>query len=195
MRFRCRLLSTCRKNLEHITRIKCQNWYLLDKTFHNFCWNFLDLFVCLGEEATESLISLSPSELKNLLHHILSGKEFGVQRSGQSASSDSPGDRSHPMSHTVSVSAVRELDTGVSPAISIHHLGNVGATKSERAGISKLKSDMKLVGFLKKKSLRAAWTVWQHSGSTKTTKATMNLWIITTDSPVCHFKWCRRCWD
>ncbi|KAF0029060.1 hypothetical protein F2P81_018165 [Scophthalmus maximus] len=36
---------------------------------------------CSGEEATESLMSLSPSELKNLLHHILSGKEFGVQRS------------------------------------------------------------------------------------------------------------------
>ncbi|KAM7366510.1 hypothetical protein PAMP_015946 [Pampus punctatissimus] len=55
---------------------------------------------CSGEEATESLMSLSPSELKNLLHHILSGKEFGVQRS------------------------MREMDAGVSPAISIHHLGN-----------------------------------------------------------------------
>ncbi|KAM9425107.1 phosphorylase b kinase regulatory subunit alpha, skeletal muscle isoform 2-T2 [Pholidichthys leucotaenia] len=76
---------------------------------------------CSGEEATESLMSLSPSELKNLLHHILSGKEFEVQRS------------------------VREMDTGVSSAISIHHLGNVGATKSERAGISKLKSDMKML--------------------------------------------------
>ncbi|XP_032355288.1 phosphorylase b kinase regulatory subunit alpha, skeletal muscle isoform isoform X12 [Etheostoma spectabile] len=75
---------------------------------------------CSGEEATESLMSLDPSELKNLLHHILSGKEFGVQCS------------------------VRELDTGVSSAISIHQLGNVGATKSERAGISKLKSDMKM---------------------------------------------------
>lgn len=47
--------------------------------------------------------------------------------------------------------AVRELDAGISPAISIHHLGNVGATKSERAGISKLKSDMKLVRFKKNK--------------------------------------------
>ncbi|XP_067436784.1 phosphorylase b kinase regulatory subunit alpha, skeletal muscle isoform isoform X5 [Thunnus thynnus] len=74
---------------------------------------------CSGDEATESLMSLSPSELKNLLHHILSGKEFGVQRS------------------------VREKELG-SAAISIHHLGNVGATKSERAGISKLKSDMKM---------------------------------------------------
>ncbi|XP_062850268.1 phosphorylase b kinase regulatory subunit alpha, skeletal muscle isoform isoform X2 [Trichomycterus rosablanca] len=72
---------------------------------------------CSDEEATESLMSLSPSELKNLLHHILSGKEFGVQRN---------------------------VETGVSPAISIHEVGHVGATKSERAGISKLKSDMKL---------------------------------------------------
>uniref|UniRef100_A0A3Q3E9P0 Phosphorylase b kinase regulatory subunit n=1 Tax=Hippocampus comes TaxID=109280 RepID=A0A3Q3E9P0_HIPCM len=77
---------------------------------------------CSGEEATESLMSLSPSELKNLLYHILSGKEFGVERS------------------------VRDADSGVGTAISIHHLGNVGATKSERAGISKLKSDMKMVG-------------------------------------------------
>ncbi|XP_053485133.1 phosphorylase b kinase regulatory subunit alpha, skeletal muscle isoform isoform X1 [Ictalurus furcatus] len=73
---------------------------------------------CSDEEATESLMSLSPSELKNLLHHILSGKEFGVQR---------------------------HVDTGVSPAISIHEVGHVGATKSERVGISKLKSDMKLL--------------------------------------------------
>ncbi|XP_076018570.1 phosphorylase b kinase regulatory subunit alpha, skeletal muscle isoform isoform X2 [Genypterus blacodes] len=73
---------------------------------------------CSGEEATESLMSLSPSELKNLLHHILSGKEFGVQCN------------------------MRE-----SPAISIHHLGNTGATKSERVGLSKLKSDMKMSFF------------------------------------------------
>ncbi|XP_055757284.1 phosphorylase b kinase regulatory subunit alpha, skeletal muscle isoform isoform X3 [Salvelinus fontinalis] len=76
---------------------------------------------CSGEEATESLMSLSPSELKILLHHILSGKEFGVQRS------------------------VRSVDAGASPAISIHEVGNVGATKSERAGISKLKSDMRML--------------------------------------------------
>ncbi|KAL0969970.1 hypothetical protein UPYG_G00235410 [Umbra pygmaea] len=76
---------------------------------------------CSGEEATESLMSLSPSELKILLHHILSGKEFGVQRS------------------------VRSVDAGASPGISIHEVGNVGATKSERAGISKLKSDMRML--------------------------------------------------
>ncbi|XP_030636698.1 phosphorylase b kinase regulatory subunit alpha, skeletal muscle isoform isoform X4 [Chanos chanos] len=76
---------------------------------------------CSGEEATESLMSLRPSELKNLLHHILSGKEFGVQKS------------------------VRPGEPGVSPAISIQEVGHAGATKSERSGISKLKSDMKLV--------------------------------------------------
>ncbi|XP_072314682.1 phosphorylase b kinase regulatory subunit alpha, skeletal muscle isoform isoform X2 [Eucyclogobius newberryi] len=76
---------------------------------------------CSGDEATDSLMNTSPSELKNLLHHILSGKEFGVQRS------------------------MRELEAGVSPAISIHQLGHTGATKSERAGISKLKSDMKMM--------------------------------------------------
>uniref|UniRef100_A0A8C2CPG7 Phosphorylase b kinase regulatory subunit n=1 Tax=Cyprinus carpio TaxID=7962 RepID=A0A8C2CPG7_CYPCA len=75
---------------------------------------------CSGEEATESLMKLSPSELKNLLHNILSGKEFGVERS------------------------VRSVEPGASPVISIHEVGNVGATKSERAGISKLKSDMKM---------------------------------------------------
>lgn len=36
-----------------------------------------------GEEASESLMSLSPFEMKNLLHHILSGKEFGVERSSE----------------------------------------------------------------------------------------------------------------
>ncbi|KAL4631702.1 phosphorylase b kinase regulatory subunit alpha, skeletal muscle isoform-like isoform X4 [Arapaima gigas] len=75
---------------------------------------------CSGEEATESLMSLSPSELKDLLHHILSGKEFGVQKS------------------------VRSMESGISPAISIREMGNVGATKSERAGLTKLKSDIKM---------------------------------------------------
>nr|XP_025041225.1 phosphorylase b kinase regulatory subunit alpha, skeletal muscle isoform [Pelodiscus sinensis] len=33
---------------------------------------------CSAEEATESLMNLSPSDMKSLLHHIFSGKEFGV---------------------------------------------------------------------------------------------------------------------
>ncbi|XP_016847883.1 phosphorylase b kinase regulatory subunit alpha, liver isoform isoform X5 [Anolis carolinensis] len=75
---------------------------------------------CSGEEASESLMNLSPFDMKNLLHHILSGKEFGVERS------------------------MRPLDsTTSSPAISIHEVGHTGATKTERCGITRLKSEMK----------------------------------------------------
>ncbi|XP_068918494.1 phosphorylase b kinase regulatory subunit alpha, skeletal muscle isoform [Petaurus breviceps papuanus] len=76
---------------------------------------------CSAEEATESLMNLSPSAMKNLLHHILSGKEFGVERS------------------------VRPADSNVSPAISIHEIGATGVTRTERAGIMQLKSDIKQV--------------------------------------------------
>uniref|UniRef100_A0AAR2M551 Phosphorylase b kinase regulatory subunit n=1 Tax=Pygocentrus nattereri TaxID=42514 RepID=A0AAR2M551_PYGNA len=83
---------------------------------------------CSGEEASEGLMNLSPSDMKNLLHHILSGKEFGVERS------------------------MRPLEsTATSPAISIHELGHTGATKTERTGIRKLKSEIKQVKvFLRK---------------------------------------------
>uniref|UniRef100_A0A8C3T9F4 Phosphorylase b kinase regulatory subunit n=1 Tax=Chelydra serpentina TaxID=8475 RepID=A0A8C3T9F4_CHESE len=76
---------------------------------------------CSAEEATESLMNLSPSDMKSLLHHILSGKEFGVEKS------------------------VRSVDSALTPAISIHEVGAVGATKTERAGIMKLKSEIKQV--------------------------------------------------
>lgn len=78
---------------------------------------------CSAEEATEGLMNLSPSAMKNLLHHILSGKEFGVERS------------------------VHPIDSNVSPAISIHEIGAVGATKTERTGIMQLKSEIKQVEF------------------------------------------------
>ncbi|XP_037367540.1 phosphorylase b kinase regulatory subunit alpha, skeletal muscle isoform [Talpa occidentalis] len=78
---------------------------------------------CSAEEATEGLMNLSPSAMKNLLHHILSGKEFGVERS------------------------VRPTDSNISPAISIHEIGAVGATKTERTGIMQLKSEIKQVEF------------------------------------------------
>ncbi|XP_072320817.1 phosphorylase b kinase regulatory subunit alpha, liver isoform isoform X2 [Eucyclogobius newberryi] len=77
---------------------------------------------CSGEEASESLMSLSPFGMKSLLHHILSGKEFGVERS------------------------VRPIQsTATSPAISIHELGHTGITKNERTGIHKLKSEIKQI--------------------------------------------------
>ncbi|XP_058148323.1 phosphorylase b kinase regulatory subunit alpha, skeletal muscle isoform isoform X3 [Dasypus novemcinctus] len=78
---------------------------------------------CSAEEATEGLMNLSPSAMKCLLHHILSGKEFGVERS------------------------VRPIDSNVSPAISIHEIGAVGATKTERTGIMQLKSEIKQVEY------------------------------------------------
>ncbi|CAK6450430.1 unnamed protein product [Pipistrellus nathusii] len=74
---------------------------------------------CSAEEATDGLMNLSPSAMKSLLHHILSGKEFGVERS------------------------VRPTDSNISPAISIHEIGAVGATKTERTGIMQLKSEIK----------------------------------------------------
>lgn len=74
---------------------------------------------CSAEEATDGLMNLSPSAMKSLLHHILSGKEFGVERS------------------------VRPSDSNASPAISIHEIGAVGATKTERTGITQLKTEIK----------------------------------------------------
>jgi phosphorylase kinase alpha/beta subunit len=39
--------------------------------------------ICDGDEASEHLLNLSPFEMKNLLHHIISGKEFAIS-SGKS---------------------------------------------------------------------------------------------------------------
>uniref|UniRef100_A0A8D0HHN2 Phosphorylase b kinase regulatory subunit n=1 Tax=Sphenodon punctatus TaxID=8508 RepID=A0A8D0HHN2_SPHPU len=74
---------------------------------------------CSAGEATESLMNLSPSDMKSLLHHILSGKEFGVEKS------------------------VRSVDSVTT--ISIREVGAVGATKTERAGILQLKSEIRQV--------------------------------------------------
>ncbi|NXT96358.1 KPB1 kinase, partial [Anhinga rufa] len=74
---------------------------------------------CSAGEATENLMNLSPSDMKSLLYHILSGKEFGVERS------------------------VRSVDSSLTTAISICEVGAVGATKPERAGIVRLKSEIK----------------------------------------------------
>ncbi|KFV99115.1 Phosphorylase b kinase regulatory subunit alpha, skeletal muscle isoform, partial [Fulmarus glacialis] len=76
---------------------------------------------CSAGEATENLMNLSPSDMKSLLYHILSGKEFGVERS------------------------VRSVDSSLTTAISICDVGAVGATKPERAGIVRLKSEIKQV--------------------------------------------------
>ena len=38
---------------------------------------------CDGEAASSHLMSLSPYEMKQLIHFILSGKEFGFSKSGE----------------------------------------------------------------------------------------------------------------
>uniref|UniRef100_A0A665VWQ9 Phosphorylase b kinase regulatory subunit n=1 Tax=Echeneis naucrates TaxID=173247 RepID=A0A665VWQ9_ECHNA len=91
---------------------------------------------CSGGEASESLMSLSPFDMKSLLHHILSGKEFGVERSSESTS----------------------------PAISIRELGHTGATKTERTGIHKLKSEIKQVGKQSEEEIKMSRTLAPKNG-------------------------------
>ncbi|XP_019337473.2 phosphorylase b kinase regulatory subunit alpha, skeletal muscle isoform isoform X4 [Alligator mississippiensis] len=93
---------------------------------------------CSAGEATESLMNLSPSDMKNLLCHILSGKEFGVEKS------------------------VRSVDSTLTPAISIREMGAVGATKPERTGIIKLKSEIKQQLDKRRQSLTGSKTCGLH---------------------------------
>ncbi|XP_066415597.1 phosphorylase b kinase regulatory subunit alpha, skeletal muscle isoform isoform X4 [Molothrus aeneus] len=74
---------------------------------------------CSAGEATENLMNLSPSDMKSLLYHILSGKEFGVERS------------------------VRSVDSSLTTAVSICDMGAVGTTRPERTGLVRLKSEIK----------------------------------------------------
>ncbi|NXD27454.1 KPB1 kinase, partial [Spelaeornis formosus] len=74
---------------------------------------------CSAGEATENLMNLSPSDMKSLLYHILSGKEFGVERS------------------------VRSVDSSLTTALSICDMGAVGTTRPERTGLVRLKSEIK----------------------------------------------------
>ncbi|XP_074407680.1 phosphorylase b kinase regulatory subunit alpha, skeletal muscle isoform isoform X6 [Zonotrichia albicollis] len=74
---------------------------------------------CSAGEATENLMNLSPSDMKSLLYHILSGKEFGVERS------------------------VRSVDSSLTTAVSICDMEAVGTTRPERTGLVRLKSEIK----------------------------------------------------
>ncbi|NXU94757.1 KPB1 kinase, partial [Xiphorhynchus elegans] len=74
---------------------------------------------CSAGEATENLMNLSPSDMKSLLYHILSGKEFGVEKS------------------------VRSVDSSLTTAVSIRDVGATGASRPERSGLVRLKSEIK----------------------------------------------------
>uniref|UniRef100_A0A8C5JDP2 Phosphorylase b kinase regulatory subunit n=1 Tax=Junco hyemalis TaxID=40217 RepID=A0A8C5JDP2_JUNHY len=79
---------------------------------------------CSGTcEATENLMNLSPSDMKSLLYHILSGKEFGVERS------------------------VHSVDSSLTTAVSICDMEAVGTTRPERTGLVRLKSEIKQDSF------------------------------------------------
>ncbi|KAM9600771.1 phosphorylase b kinase regulatory subunit alpha, skeletal muscle isoform 2-T2 [Morphnus guianensis] len=109
---------------------------------------------CSAGEATENLMNLSPSDMKNLLYHILSGKEFGVERS------------------------VRSVDSSVT-TISICEVGAVGATKPERAGIVRLKSEIKQQLDKRRQSLTGSKPLSLQSGDTdlKSSLVTCVCWL------------------
>lgn len=56
--------------MDYLGHLRIQRHQVL---FLSYC-----IILVLAEDAYEQLVTLSPYELKELLHHILSGREFGV---------------------------------------------------------------------------------------------------------------------
>ncbi|XP_067853013.1 phosphorylase b kinase regulatory subunit alpha, skeletal muscle isoform isoform X2 [Heptranchias perlo] len=133
---------------------------------------------CSGEEATEYLMSMRPSDLKTLLHHILSGKEFEIEK----------------------------IHHSTKKYISIHDVDHTGVTKSERAGISKLKSEMKQMdmhrfsaGVTNKESGNLMTLDTALDGTKESSKLLANVAETSTDVPLKggavdarHGQWLRR---
>ncbi|XP_064283464.1 phosphorylase b kinase regulatory subunit alpha, skeletal muscle isoform isoform X1 [Passer domesticus] len=97
---------------------------------------------CSAGEATENLMNLSPSDMKSLLYHILSGKEFGVERS------------------------VCSVDSSLTTAVSICDMGAVGTTRPERTGLVRLKSEIKQQLDKRRQSLPGSKPLSLQSGDT-----------------------------
>ncbi|XP_074407679.1 phosphorylase b kinase regulatory subunit alpha, skeletal muscle isoform isoform X5 [Zonotrichia albicollis] len=97
---------------------------------------------CSAGEATENLMNLSPSDMKSLLYHILSGKEFGVERS------------------------VRSVDSSLTTAVSICDMEAVGTTRPERTGLVRLKSEIKQQLDKRRQSLPGSKPLSLQSGDT-----------------------------
>ncbi|XP_015481622.1 phosphorylase b kinase regulatory subunit alpha, skeletal muscle isoform isoform X4 [Parus major] len=97
---------------------------------------------CSAGEATENLMNLSPSDMKSLLYHILSGKEFGVEKS------------------------VRSVDSSLTTAVSICDMGAVGTARSERTGLVRLKSEIKQQLDKRRQSLPGSKPLSLQSGDT-----------------------------
>ncbi|KAM4751957.1 phosphorylase b kinase regulatory subunit alpha, skeletal muscle isoform 5-T6 [Cyanocitta cristata] len=97
---------------------------------------------CSAGEATENLMNLSPSDMKSLLYHILSGKEFGVERS------------------------VRSVDSSLTTAVSICDMEAVGTTRPEHTGLIRLKSEIKQQLDKRRQSLPGSKPLSLQSGDT-----------------------------
>ncbi|XP_054145298.1 phosphorylase b kinase regulatory subunit alpha, skeletal muscle isoform isoform X1 [Melozone crissalis] len=97
---------------------------------------------CSAGEATENLMNLSPSDMKSLLYHILSGKEFGVERS------------------------VHSVDSSLTTAVSICDMEAVGTTRPERTGLVRLKSEIKQQLDKRRQSLPGSKPISLQSGDT-----------------------------
>ncbi len=71
-------MSTCKYvTQEFVNKL---NWIEI----YNFSNSlFFSLKLKDDDDATDELLNLSPFEMRNLLHHIMSGQEFGMQ-AGQS---------------------------------------------------------------------------------------------------------------
>ncbi|XP_066189876.1 phosphorylase b kinase regulatory subunit alpha, skeletal muscle isoform isoform X3 [Sylvia atricapilla] len=110
---------------------------------------------CSAGEATENLMNLSPSDMKSLLYHILSGKEFGVERS------------------------VRSVGSSLTPAVSICDMGALGTTRPERSGLIRLKSEIKQQLDKRRQSLPGSKPLSLQSGDTdlKSSLVTCVCWL------------------
>ncbi|XP_041896196.1 phosphorylase b kinase regulatory subunit alpha, skeletal muscle isoform isoform X5 [Corvus kubaryi] len=108
---------------------------------------------CSAGEATENLMNLSPSDMKSLLYHILSGKEFGVERS------------------------VRSVDSSLTTAVSICDMEAVGTTRPEHTGLIRLKSEIKQQLDKRWQSLPGSKPLSLQSGDTDL-KSSLSLWFL-----------------
>nr|XP_009293853.1 phosphorylase b kinase regulatory subunit alpha, skeletal muscle isoform-like isoform X1 [Danio rerio] len=99
---------------------------------------------CSGEEATENLMNMSPFEMKNLLLNILSGKEFGVQKSVRSVGNATTSevniqDKSKSSSTKTEVKVSSKQADNIKLAVSVHSL-DIGKIESGRYRLPSIES-------------------------------------------------------
>lgn len=99
---------------------------------------------CSGEEATENLMNMSPFEMKNLLLNILSGKEFGIQKSVRSVGNATTSevniqDKSKSSSSKTEVKVASKQADNIKLAVSVHSL-DIGKIESGRYRLPSIES-------------------------------------------------------